>query len=116
MAQHDAARSASDDQIFRQIATKEQELQQKLAHAQRDAARLVEDAQRESNAIRTRAQEQAQQDAAAVAKAAEAEAQAATEQILARARAEADAIQKKAEARMSRAVELVVREVLGGLA
>lgn len=115
MAQHDHhPRSASDEQLLQTIAAKERELQEDLARAKAEAARLVEDAAREADALRTRAREQAREQAAAAAKAAEAEGAATTEQILARARADADAIRKQAEERIGRAVELIVHEVLGG--
>ena len=113
MAQHEAPKPSTSDAILREIAQKERELQEELTRAQQEAAHLVEDAQREADAIRARAREQAQQEEASSASASAAEVQAITEQVLAKARAEAAALRQQAEERMSAAVALVVGEVLG---
>ncbi len=113
MAQHEASTPSSGDKILREIAQREQKLQEELTRARLEAARSLEDAQREADGIRTRAREQAQQEAAEASKAAAAEAQTVTEEVLARARRDAEAVRKRAEERMGGAVALVVREVLG---
>ncbi len=113
MAQHEASAPSSGDKILREIAQTEQQLQAELAAAHQDAARRLEEAQREADAIRARAREQANQESLASAAAAAAEAQTITDEVLARARADAETIRKRAEERMSAAVALVVREVLG---
>jgi vacuolar-type H+-ATPase subunit H len=113
MAQHEAPKPSTSDAILREIAQKERELQEELTRAQQEAAQLVEDAQREADAIRARAREQAQQEEASSASASAAEVQAITEQVLAKARTEAAALRQRAEERMSAAVALVVGEVLG---
>jgi len=115
MAHPDVSKSSSGDKILREIAQKERELQEELVRAQQEAARLVEEAQRQADALRARAREQVQQEVAAAAAAAAADAQAISEQVLARARTDAEAIRAQAEGRMNAAVDLVVREVLGGL-
>jgi F-type H+-transporting ATPase subunit b len=115
MPQHEASEPSSGDKILREIAQKEQQLQEDLARARQGAARRLEEAQREADALRGKAREQAQAEAAASAEAAAAEAQTITEEVLARARADAEAIRKKAAERMSAAVALVVRQVLGEL-
>ncbi len=115
MAQHEASTPSSGDKILQEIAQKERQLQEELAHAHQDATNRLEEAQREADAISARAREQAQQEVVASLAAAAAEARTITEEVLARARADAETIRKRAEERMSEAVGLVVREVLGEL-
>jgi vacuolar-type H+-ATPase subunit H len=113
MAAHEASTPASGDTVLREIAQKERELQEDLARAQQEAARLIADAEREAEALRSRAGDQVRQEEAAAASASAAEVAAINEQVLARAQQEAGALRQRAEGRLAAAVALVVREVLG---
>ena len=113
MSQHPASGASADENLLREIALREQELQQQVAEVHAEAARLIEQAQQQAEEIRAAVRTQAQQAAAAAAAAAQQEADKITREILARAEAEVQKIRRRAEDRRPLAVDAVTSEVLG---
>jgi vacuolar-type H+-ATPase subunit H len=113
MPQHPAAGSPAGEDLLREIARREQELQQRLAEARAEAARSIERAQQEAEVIRAGARDQARQAAQVAAAATDQEAQKISREILARAEAEAQTIRRRAEERRPLAADFVTNEVLG---
>lgn len=113
MSQPPASEFSPDETLLREIALKEQELQQQVAGVQAEAARLIEQAQQQAEEIRAAARTQAQQAAAAAAAAAQQEADKITREILAWAEAEVQKIRRRAEDRRPLAVDAVTSVVLG---
>ena len=113
MSQHPAPETPAGEGLLREIARKEQELQQQVAAVRAEAGRLIERAQREAEEILAGARDQARQAATTAAAATDQEAQEIAEEILARAAAEAQTIRRRAEERRLLAVDLVTSEVLG---
>jgi vacuolar-type H+-ATPase subunit H len=105
----------ADDNLLQLIASKEKELEARVAQAKADARRVVEDAQRQAEATRERARREAAELATRAQAAIAQEAEALGSQRLAAAQAEAQRVQSRASERMREAVELVVTRVLAGL-
>lgn len=105
----------SDDNLLELIATKERELEARVAQAREQARRLADGAQVNARAL----QEQARREAAALAERVQAEIARETAEITAQraeaARIEAERVRARAAERSPQAVELVVKRVLGGL-
>jgi vacuolar-type H+-ATPase subunit H len=116
MAQPDTSNLSSDDRILHELAATERTLQEELVRARAEAARVVEQAQREADGIRAAAREQIAREEAAAASTVAAETKATTAEVLQRAQAEAETIRAHAAQHVPQAVELVVHEVLGGRA
>ena len=105
----------AEDNLLQLIASKEKELEAKVAQAKSEARRVVDDAQRQAEAIRERARrEVADLESAAQAAVAQ-EAQTLASRRLAAAEAEAQRVRARASERMREAITLVVRRVLDGL-
>jgi vacuolar-type H+-ATPase subunit H len=105
----------ADDNLLQLIASKEKELEAKVAQAKAEARRFADDAQRQVDAIRERARrEVADLESAAQAAVAQ-EAQALASRRLAAAQAEAQRVRSRASERMREAVTLVVQRVLESL-
>ena len=113
MSQHPAPEASADENLLREIALKEQELQQQVAEVQAEAARLIDQAQQQAEAIRTATRDQAQQVTAAAAAASQQEANKITRETLARAETEVQRIRRQAEDHRRLAVDAVTSEVLG---
>ncbi len=105
----------AEENLLQLIASKEKELEAKVAQAKSDARRVADDAARQAEAIRERARrEVADLESAAQAAGAQ-EAQTLASRRLAAAEAEAQRVRSRATERMREAVTLVVRRVLEGL-
>jgi vacuolar-type H+-ATPase subunit H len=114
--QHDTPDGHAGEQLLREIAQREQELQQQIEAARAEAAHRVEAAQREAEATRARARDRARDLGTGAAAETAREADRIAKDVLARAEADAAAIRKRADEARSNAVEFVVREVLGSQA
>jgi vacuolar-type H+-ATPase subunit H len=105
----------ADENLLELIASKERELETRVAQARDEARRLVEGAQARAAAL----QEQARREAAGLAEQMQAEITRERDALVAQragaARAEADRVRSRAVERAPQAVDLVVKRVLGGL-
>ncbi len=105
----------AEDNLLQLIASKEKELEAKVAQAKSDARRVLDDVARQAESIRERARrEVADLESTAQATGTQ-EAQALASRRLAAAEAEAKRVRLRASERMREAVTLVVQRVLEGL-
>ena len=105
----------SDDNLLHVIAATEKELEGKVAQAKVDAQRIVEEAQRQADAVREQARREAEELAARVRAEIARETETLAAQRLATAQAEVQRVRSRASERIREAAELVVKRVLGGL-
>ena len=107
--------SPSDDNLLQLVAAKEKELEAKVAQAKADARRIVEDAQRQAQAVRDQARREAAELAARMQAEIARETDTLAAQRLAAAQAEVQHVRSRASERIRVAAELVVKRVLSGL-
>lgn len=105
----------AEDNLLQLIASKEKELEAKVAQAKSEARRLADDAARQAASIRERARREVIDLESAAQAAVAQEAQTLASRRLAAAEAEAQRVRSRASERMREAVTLVVRRVLEGL-
>ena len=105
----------SDDNLLQLVAAKEKELEAKVAQAKADARRIVEDAQRQAQAVRDQARREAAELAARMQAEIARETDTLAAQRLAAAHAEDEHVRSRASERIRVAAELVVKRVLSGL-
>ena len=105
----------SDDNLLHVIAATEKELEAKVAQAKVDAQRIVEEAQRQADAVREQARREAEELAARVRAEIARETETLATQRLATAQAEVQRVRSRASERIREAAELVVKRLLGGL-
>ncbi len=105
----------AEENLLLLIASKEKELEAKVAQAKSEARRVADDAARQAEALRERARREVADLENAAQAAVEQEAQTLASRRLAAAEAEAQRVRARATERMREAVTLVVRRVLEGL-
>lgn len=105
----------SDENILELIAAKEKELEVRVTQTREQAGRMVDEAQRQAEALREQARREATELATRLQDEAAREREAVAAEHLQQAQAEADRVRARAAERRDKAVALVIQRVLGGV-
>lgn len=110
-----AEHGSANENLLEQIATTEQELEQKVAQARDAARRIVDEARARAESERQAAAREAEELSARARSETAREAETVTQERLADAKSEADRVRAQAAERMAVAVKTIVDRVLSGL-